>query len=190
VDRSWLTRRLKPLASGSNATAESSGLVEAAVLVPVVERAAGPALLLTKRAPDLKDHAGQVCFPGGRIEPEDPDPAATALREAREEVGLAPEQVALLGRLPCCRTGTGFRIHPVVGWVDREPLLCPDPKEVEEIFFLPLHQALDPRRYRWECLGEGAARRRFPVLPHPRHRIWGATARILFDLARILDGRG
>jgi 8-oxo-dGTP pyrophosphatase MutT (NUDIX family) len=162
----------------------------AAVLVPIVLRrpeGGGPSVLLTLRSSRLASHAGQVSFPGGRIEPGE-TPEAAALREAAEEVGLDPRLPEILGRLPDHLTGTGYRMTPVVALV-RPPLnLVPDPAEVEEPFELPLSVVLDPdapQRHRAE---RGGRMREFWVWPHERHYIWGATAAVLVNLARLLRG--
>ena len=105
-------------------------LVPAAVLFPILDRADGPSVLLTQRTEALKHHPGQISFPGGRVEAEDASPQATALREAWEEIGLAPERVDVLGYLPDYRTGTGYRITPVVGRIALPIELRPDPREV------------------------------------------------------------
>ncbi|MGH6944945.1 MAG: NUDIX hydrolase, partial [Geminicoccaceae bacterium] len=110
----------------------------AAVLVGVVARPDGPAVLLTERTHHLKDHAGQVSFPGGRVEPHDPSIAAAALREAEEEIGLDRAKVDLLGELAPYDTITGFRIHPVVGWIEPPFEPIPDRHEVEDVFEVPL----------------------------------------------------
>ena len=167
-------------------------LVPAAVLVPFL---LGPAsgVLLTKRNAHLSMHAGQVSFPGGRIDPGDHSPEAAALREAQEEIGLDPARVELLGRLGDYVTGTGFSIIPVLGLLpvgmglDRLDLV-PSPAEVEAVFLLPLAVLLDPaapRRHQAEYRGR---RREFWVWPHPEHYIWGATAGILVHLAAVLRG--
>jgi 8-oxo-dGTP pyrophosphatase MutT (NUDIX family) len=158
----------------------------AAVLVGLIERPEGPALLLTQRTEHLRDHAGQICLPGGRIEPADAGPAAAALREAEEEIGLAPERVGVLGELPTYRTITGFRIHPVVGWVSPPVTLRPDPHEVAEVFEVPLHFVLDPENHRRQSYRRGALTRGYYVLPYQGRFIWGATAGILVNLARVL----
>ncbi len=163
-------------------------LVPAAVLVAIVQGPA-PGILLTKRTAHLARHAGQVAFPGGRIDPGDPSPEAAALREAQEEVGLDPARAELLGRLPDYATGTGFRVTPVLALLPPGLDLRPAPAEVEAVFQLPLAVLLDPdapQRRRAEFRGR---MREFWVWPHPEHYVWGATAAILVHLAhRLRDG--
>jgi len=161
--------------------------VPAAVLVPVV-LGNPPGILLTKRTPHLKSHAGQVSFPGGRIDPEDADPEAAALREALEEIALDPANVEVLGRMDEFVTGTGYRITPVVGLLPPGLVYHPSPHEVEAVFELPVSVLLDPdapRRQRHHVRGVW---REYWVWPHPDHYIWGATAAILVHLARKLRG--
>ncbi|MGH8781553.1 CoA pyrophosphatase [Paraburkholderia sp.] len=164
----------------------------AAVLVPLVVRETGLTVLLTQRADHLNDHAGQVSFPGGREEPHDTDATATALREAREEVGLDPARVEVLGALPDYLTGTGFRVTPVVGLVHSPFTVEADTLEVAEIFEVPLDFLMDPshhevRVFRWE-----GGERRFFAMPYPRtegggsYFIWGATAGMLRNFYRFL----
>ena len=161
-------------------------MIPAAVLVPIVLHPA-PAVLLTLRSARLSSHAGQVSFPGGRIEAGE-TPEAAAVREAAEEVGLDPRLPELLGRLPEHVTGTGFRVVPVVGLVAPPLSLTPDPGEVEEAFELPLSVVLDPAAPERRS-GEWKGRRReYWVWPHERHTIWGATAAILVNLAKVLRG--
>ncbi len=160
-------------------------LVPAAVLVGI-QHGTTPGILLTKRATHLSNHAGQVAFPGGRIEPTDLSPEAAALREAHEEVGLDPTVVELVGRLPDYATGTGFRISPVLALLPTGLSFRPQETEVEEIFTLPLETLLDPaapQRQRAEFRGR---MREFWVWPHPTHYIWGATAAILVNLSQRL----
>ena len=159
-------------------------LIGAAVLVPIVLHAE-PTVLLTLRSAKLNAHAGQVAFPGGRMEAGETSEQA-ALREAEEEVGLAQGLPRLLGRLPNHLTGTGYLITPVVALVDPPLHLVTDPGEVAECFELPLHVVLDaraPQRRRTEFKGR---MREFWVWPHEKHYIWGATASILVNLARVL----
>ena len=116
----------------------------AAVLVPIVNRPDGLAVLFTERSVDLPDHPGQISFPGGRIEPGDADAVAAALREAEEEIGLPRDRVTLLGRLADYETVTGYRVTPIVGWVEPPFPLKPDPVEVADVFEVPLSFLLDP----------------------------------------------
>jgi len=162
-------------------------IVPAAVLVPIVAHPEALTVLLTLRSPRLSSHAGQVSFPGGRMEAGE-TPEAAAVREAAEEVGLDPRLPELIGRLPEHLTGTGFRVIPVVALVPSPLNLTPDPAEVAETFELPLSTVLDPAAPERRS-GEFRGRRReFWVWPHERHYIWGATAAILVNLARVLRG--
>lgn len=166
--------------------AEGRELTPAAVLVPVVMRDTGPTLLLTQRTAHLKDHAGQVSFPGGRCEPEDPTPEATALREAEEEVGLDPAQVEILGRLPEYRTGTGFVITPVVGLVTPPLNLKLDDFEVAEVFEPPLDFLLDAANHQRQSIEVRGQRHEYWAMPWQGYFIWGATAGMLVSLRRLL----
>jgi len=160
----------------------------AAVLIGLVGHASGPTILLTQRAAHLKDHAGQISLPGGRIEPGDADAVAAALREAEEEIGLDPARVEILGELEPYDTVTGFRIHPIVGWIEPPVELAADPFEVADVFEVPLRWALDTANHRRDShVREGKARH-FYVLPFEERYIWGATAGILVNLAHRLGG--
>ncbi|MGG5811791.1 CoA pyrophosphatase [Falsiroseomonas sp. CW058] len=166
---------------------ETPQLKPAAVLVPIVWHEAGPGILLTVRSARLSSHAGQVAFPGGRLEPGETAEVA-ALREAAEEVGLDPRLPTLVGTLPDHRTGTGYRVTPVVAFLDPPLDLTPDPGEVQAIFELPLATVLDPAaaiRRQGEWRGR---RREYWVWPHDEHLVWGATAAILMNLSRVLRG--
>lgn len=159
--------------------------VAAAVLVPLV-LGPEPSVLLTRRSAALARHAGQVSFPGGRIDPGDISPEAAALREAEEEIGLDPSRVELVGRLRDQFTGSGFCITPVVGLLPPDLALCPAPDEVEAIFHLPLATVLDPAGpERRQALWRGRMRQ-FWVFPHDTHYIWGATASILVQFAELM----
>ena len=173
---------------GHQLTGDGAARIPAAVLVGLVSRVDGPAVLLTHRATSLKDHAGQISFPGGRIEPFDAGPAAAAVREAFEEIGLAPDRVEVLGELAPYETVTGFRIHPVVGWVDPPPSFALDPSEVAELFEVPLSFVLDRRNHRRESHERQGRRRTFYAMPYAGHYIWGATAGILVNLVAVLGG--
>ncbi len=157
----------------------------AAVLVPIVH-GAQPGILLTLRTAHLSAHAGQVAFPGGRIEPDDASPEAAALREAQEEIGLHPDQVELAGRLPDYVTGTGYLITPVLALLPEGLPFVPSPDEVAEIFTLPLETLLDPDAPERRTRPFRGRERKFWVWPHERHYIWGATAAILVHLAARL----
>jgi 8-oxo-dGTP pyrophosphatase MutT (NUDIX family) len=163
--------------------------VPAAVLVPFV-LSDSPGVLLTKRTAHLSRHAGQVSFPGGRVDPDDAGAEATALREAREEIGLDPAEVTVLGRMSDFITGTGYRITPVVALLPPGLSLRPSPHEVAEVFELPLTVLLDPQAPRLHVREVQGRRRDFWVWPHPDHYIWGATAAILVHLATALRAAG
>ena len=190
----WLRRHFAtalPLAESvygdEGARPERESLVSASVLVPIVERAEGLTVIFTQRAAHLKDHSGQVSFPGGRAAPGDPSPEATALRESREEIGLDSARVELLGRLADYHTRTGYRITPVVGVVAPPFDLTPDASEVDEIFEVPLAFLLDPANHQRQSREWQGELRWFFAIPYQRHYIWGATAGMLVNLARHLS---
>jgi 8-oxo-dGTP pyrophosphatase MutT (NUDIX family) len=156
--------------------------VPAAVLVPIITHPA-PTILLTRRTSHLKKHAGQVSFPGGRIDPGDGDAETAALREAQEEVGLDPAMVEVIGRMDDYVTGTGYRITPVLGLLPPGLSYNPSPHEVDAVFEFPFATLLDPdapKRQRQHVRGQW---REYWVWPHPDHFIWGATAAIMHHLA-------
>jgi len=156
--------------------------VPAAVLVPIVLHAE-PALLLTKRTSHLKSHAGQVSFPGGRIDPQDKHPEAAALREAQEEIALDPAMVEIVGRMDEYVTGTGYIITPVLGLLPPGLTYVPSPHEVESVFEFPFAVLLDPDAPRRQKQHVRGVWREYWVWPHPEHFIWGATAAIMHHLA-------
>lgn len=154
-------------------------LTPAGVLIPVMERATGLSVLLTQRAAHLKHHAGQVSFPGGRMERHDADVQAAALRETHEEVGIAPQQVDVIGYLRSMPTITGFAVTPVVGVITDTTELVVDRTEVDYAFEVPLDFLLDERNDRL-CEREFEGQR-FQLIEfhHGGERIWGATAYML-----------
>ncbi|HWH84590.1 MAG TPA: CoA pyrophosphatase [Burkholderiaceae bacterium] len=166
----------------------------ASVLIALVPRAE-ITVLLTQRTDHLTDHAGQISFPGGRVEPTDADAAATALREAHEEIGLEASFVDVLGALPTYTTGTGFIVTPVVSLVRPGFALQPEPFEVAEVFEVPLAFLMNPANHRRHAVEVGGARREFLSIPWDgideagqprRYFIWGATAAMLRNLYRFL----
>ncbi|MBM3510582.1 MAG: CoA pyrophosphatase [Alphaproteobacteria bacterium] len=160
----------------------------AAVLVPIVEHASGATVLLTQRTAHLADHAGQISFPGGRVEPVDRDAVETALRETEEEIGLTRDFVDVAGRLDTYETGTGFSITPVVGVVRPGFVIAPDSFEVAEVFEVPLAFVLDPANHQRGTREFRGVERKFYVLPYESRYIWGATAGMLVNLAHRLRG--
>ncbi len=165
---------------------EGLPLTPAAVLFPIVLRDNGQTVLLTQRTAHLKDHAGQISFPGGRVEEEDQSPVHTALRETEEEIGLAREHVEVLGFLPEYRTGTGFRVTPVVALVKPPFELALDPFEVAEAFEVPLAFLLDPANHKRHSLHYRGALRHFYAMPYGDYFIWGATAGMIRSLTERL----
>ena len=165
------------------------GGVKAAVLLPVIARGE-PMLLFTRRTEILARHSGQVSFPGGRCETDDPTPVQTALRETFEETGIAPGFVTVAGYLDRYLTGTGFDIQPVVGVLAEGYALRPDPREVAEIFEVPLAFLRDPANCRRESRQIAGRTRRFYAFTYGPHEIWGATAAIVVGLARRLNAAG
>jgi 8-oxo-dGTP pyrophosphatase MutT (NUDIX family) len=166
----------------------AAAVTPAAVLVPIVDRAAGLTVIFTQRTSQLKAHSGQVSFPGGRAEPSDPTPEFTALREAQEEIGLPMERVEVLARLPDYLTRTGFRVTPVIGLLTPPFELVPDPREVEEVFEVPLAYLLDPANHGRETRELQGRTVGYYVVRYGSRTIWGATAGMLVNLYRHLAG--
>jgi 8-oxo-dGTP pyrophosphatase MutT (NUDIX family) len=193
VDLAELRRRLaraNPPASSvygdDGAGRTEAAVTPASVLIALIDHPGEASVLFTRRTPHLKAHSGQVSFPGGRAEPSDPTPEFTALREAQEEIGLAPQRVEVLKRLPDYLTRTGFRVTPVVGVVMPPLELVPDAREVDDVFEVPLGFLLDPRNHQRatrEIEGRSAS---YYVIEHGGRTIWGATAGMLVNLYRML----
>lgn len=161
--------------------------VEAAVLAGLVPRAQGTQVLLTRRTEALRNHGGQVGFPGGRMEKIDRNPLAAALRESDEEIALPSRQVLALGYLDPFITITGFRVTPVVAVVDPDFVPRPEPGEVAEVFEVPLDYLMDPANLRQVEMEHRGRVRHVLEYTWPGQRIWGATAAILYNLRRRLE---
>ena len=194
AQKRWIMQRLaRPAPSAARGMSDGFRLpgrdgdaTPAAVLVPVVNRPGGLTLLLTQRSAQLPDHAGQISFPGGRVEPEDPTLAHAALRETAEEIGLAADHIEVLGELATYETVTGYRVTPVVGWVEPPFSLVTDPVEVAEAFEVPLAFVLDPANQQRQYRMQGDLRRDFWAIPWRDRYIWGATAAMLLILDHTL----
>jgi len=161
-------------------------LKPAAVLLLVVNHPGDPTVVFTQRNADLADHAGQISFPGGRCDDADCTPERTALREAEEEVGIPAERVEILGRLPQYLTSTGYAVTPVVGWAEPPLTFRPDPREVADVFEVPLAFLLDAGNHRYESALQRGRLRNYWAMPYGERFIWGATAGMLVTFHRIL----
>jgi 8-oxo-dGTP pyrophosphatase MutT (NUDIX family) len=188
--RARLKRQTPPTFAvyGDDEVGSEPAATAASVLVPIVAHPQGLTVLFTQRTTQLKAHSGQVSFPGGRAEPGDASAEFTALRESQEEIGLAPERVEILARLPDYHTRTGFRVTPIVGLLTPPLGLAPDPREVAEVFEVPLAFLLDPRnhlRRTREFKGQTVG---YYEMNFEERTIWGATAGMLVNLYRHLAG--
>ncbi|MGH8678634.1 MAG: CoA pyrophosphatase [Burkholderiales bacterium] len=161
----------------------------AAVLVPILNQPHGPTLLFTQRTAHLNDHAGQISFPGGRVHEGDSSRVATALRETREETGLDPQRIEIIGQLPDYDIPTGFRVTPVVGWIEPPFDISLDSFEVAEVFEVPLAFFLDPANHQRHTKDVNGITRHYYVMPYGNRYIWGATAGMLYTLYQVLTFR-
>ncbi len=161
-------------------------LKAAAVLILVINRPGGPAVLFTQRTAHLTDHAGQISFPGGRVEDHDRSAADAAIRETFEETGVHASRIALIGSIPRYTTGTGYLITPFVGWAEPPIEYQPDPTEVEECFEVPLEFLIAPENHRLESAMYKGRMRQYYAIPYGRRYIWGATAGMLVTFTRVL----
>lgn len=164
----------------------SPKLKPAAVLIPIVERPSELTVLLTQRTDHLHDHPGQISFPGGRSEPRDPTPVATALRETAEEIGLEEPFIEIAGYLDSYETVTGYLVTPVVGFVRPEFDLSLDYFEVAEVFEVPLEFLLDRQNRQTHCLRRDGVLRSYYAFEYHHRYIWGATAGMLNNLINRL----
>lgn len=183
----WLSGTAPPEVHEHLRMSRSLTPIPAAVLVPLVERDAGLTVLLTQRAATLKAHAGQISFPGGRIEAEDVDAWCAALREAHEEIGLAEQFVEFAGYLPDHWVGTGFRVTPVVGFVNPSYTLRIATAEVHDVFEVPLEYILDAANHKPRTRELAGLSFEVYDIPYGDRNIWGATAGMLLTLRRLLQ---
>ena len=185
--RTWIADHLDPL-EAVPPPVEDVALTAAAVLIGLVEHPAGPSVILTRRADTLRSHTGQVALPGGRCDPGE-TPWEAALREAEEEIGLDPSLVTLAGLSGPYRTGTGYRVTPVVGFISPGFTLSPNPAEVAEVFETPFGFLMDPANHEeHEREIPAGVKRRFHAMTWEDRFIWGATAGILRALYDRLYG--
>ncbi len=184
-------RHWEPVQAGDRAGAASSRpLRQAAVLIPLVTRTSGLTVLLTRRTDHLHDHAGQISFPGGRVEPEDAGVTGTALRETAEEIGLRGECIEPLGTVGTYVTATGYHVTPVAALVHPPFDLTPDPFEVAEVFEVPLSFILDSRNHQRNTVVTREGRRQYHAIPYGSFYIWGATAAMLLNFRAYLHAPG
>jgi 8-oxo-dGTP pyrophosphatase MutT (NUDIX family) len=189
-DMHWLAGGASPEAVARVRATLTTRRTPAAVLIPLVERASGLTVLLTQRATTLKDHAGQISFPGGRIEPGDADAWSAALREAQEEIGLAPGLVEFAGYLPDHVVISGFRVTPVVGFVKPDYELQIAAAEVHDVFEVPLDYILDAANHKSRQRTIGELTVEIHDIPFGERNIWGATAGMLMTFRDRLQSRG
>lgn len=195
-DAQSLARHLHPLSHPPSGPGWNRGMLqgmqikpprnEAAVLLALRDGDAGAEMLFTRRNDALSRHAGQVSFPGGRIDSADASAAAAAIREAHEEIALPPAAVEALGYLDCLETTTGFCVTPVMARVIGRPQLVAQPDEVAELFSVPFDFLLQPSNYRQREIATPAGPRSISEIHHDGHIIWGATALILLNLLKRL----
>lgn len=168
--------------------APGRALRPAAVLCGVVERSSGLQVILTQRPDTMKEHAGQIAFPGGKIDAADADAVAAALREAEEEIGMPRAAAEVIGVIDHYVTGTGFRVEPVVAWIDPDFIARPDPREVDDVFEAPLDFLMDPSNLKRHSGTWGGRQRLYYAIPWRGRYIWGATAGMLKSLADRIAG--
>ena len=166
---------------------QKSNFLEASVLIPVLTFKENLEILLTKRSTNLKNHPGQIAFPGGKKEKFDSSPIETALRETEEEVGLSQHLVEIVASLPTHKTATGFIINPYIGIISqpfKETLRC---GEVDEVFTVPFDHILNEKNFSIQTRKWNGAQRKYYAVPYGPYYVWGATARILLNLSKALS---
>lgn len=166
----------------------TAGYRDAAVLIPVVAREPEATVILTVRTAHLPSHAGQIAFPGGKIDPVDATPTEAALREAEEEIGLARDRVSVVGALMPYLSRTGFRIVPILGRVQADYALTPNPDEVADVFEVPLGFLMDPANHRHGTREFYGKARTFYEIPYAERYIWGVSAGIIRGLYEQVYG--
>lgn len=181
--RCFSGQKIPPLSPSFNNNQSSP----AAVLVPIIVEPTELLVLFTQRNSQLKNHPGQISFPGGKMEATDTDLQTTALRECFEEVGLAVQQTQVIGQLPSLESSTGFLVTPFIGLITPPLELKIDPLEVAEIFTAPLNYLLDPRHHSHELFLHAGKQIPITVINYQEHIIWGLTAKIIVELAEILS---
>ena len=175
------------LASSPDPEADTTNLTPSAILLPILPGPSGDQILFVQRPKSMSNHPGEIAFPGGRVDPEDSGPTETATRELKEELGIRPHQVEILGHLLPQQTFTsGFIIYPVVGRLDRKTLRTPNPEEVDEVLEIPIDDLLRPDSQRWSRFDLPEGTIQSPYYPWEGRTIWGATGRILADLLNLL----
>ncbi len=162
---------------------KNNPLKQAAVLVPLVDHHDHIKILFTKRASHLRQHGGQICFPGGRVDASDTDLISTATREAFEEISLLPQHCNVIGQLHPYQTISGYIVNPIVALIPADLLLTASVDEVEEIFEVPLEHFLDPANVKSIWVEQPPQRYQVHFMPYNNYNIWGATAAILKDLS-------
>ena len=166
---------------------QKSNFLEASVLIPVLTFKENLEILLTKRSTNLKNHPGQIAFPGGKKEKFDSSPIETALRETEEEVGLSQHLVEIVASLPTHKTATGFIINPYIGIISqpfKETLRC---GEVDEVFTVPFDHILNEKNFSIQTRKWNGSQRKYYAVPYGPYYVWGATARILLNLSKALS---
>ena len=176
-----IKKQLKHYSQQTDNSAQSDSISKAAVMLLLHGDSDDPQVILTRRAQHLKNHAGEVAFPGGMKDGYDIDLLATALRETQEEIGLAPSKIKILGKLPADSPRmNNIRFTPFIGWVDSPYSLIPDPSEIASVFNFPLSFLLDKKHYQYFCPAQGKIE--LPCVQYKDYKIWGFTLKVMVDM--------